>query len=286
MFAKGTKIQHTPTQIPDLKRITKVVCGSDHVLALDVNGAVSAWGRGDKSQLGRRIVARTSINTLKPHTLTLPKKSITNIGSGAYHSFAIDKDGNTWAWGNNSTCQCADPEGAGESDQTIDTVRRIENLKGLGMKAVDGGNSHSVGIDGKGNCIVWGRADTGAMGLDWKSLPEEHLIRDGKGNPRVVVKPAAVPNIGTVSGVCASGDTTLCVNNKGHAYGFGFSMSYQTGTGSDDDVEIATRIKSKGITDEKKVHSVGVGGNFAIFTSLAEDMVMTNGTAGGGSPGH
>ena len=288
LFSDGTPIQYRPELIPELTKVKKVVCGNDHVVALDKNGIAYAWGNGDKSQLGRRLVERTRLHMLTPMPLGVPRKKIIDVASGAYHGLAVDKSGNTWAWGGNNMCQCGDPQGQGSTDQTLDRPRKIANLKGLNLRSVDAGNAHSVGIDDKGTCWVWGRADTGAMGMDYKSLPEDKLIFDKDGRARIVIKPAAVPNVGKVTAIAANGDTTLCANDKGHAYGWGFSMNYQTGTGSQDDVEIATRVKSKGIDENRKVNWLGVGGNFAMFTSKAEDadMVDADDNGGEGSSGH
>lgn len=77
-------------KIPGVKGIKKIVCGDNHVLALDITGQLYVWGFGDYGQLGRRWSTRVpSYRCLTPSKLRLRREKFTNIGSGSYHSFAI-----------------------------------------------------------------------------------------------------------------------------------------------------------------------------------------------------
>lgn len=53
-------------------------------------------GNGQQAQLGRRIIERRKTNGLAPERLALRK--IARVGSGSYHSFAIDHKGVVYAW--------------------------------------------------------------------------------------------------------------------------------------------------------------------------------------------
>lgn len=93
-----------------------IACGTDHILALSKTGVVYAWyvlacrysilacslvstisrGNGQQAQLGRKIIERRKTSGLEPERLAL--RNIVCIGSGSYHSFAVDKAGVVYAW--------------------------------------------------------------------------------------------------------------------------------------------------------------------------------------------
>ena len=53
-------------------------------------------GNGQQAQLGRKIIERRKVNGLAPERLSLRKIAL--VGSGSYHSFAVDYQGNVYAW--------------------------------------------------------------------------------------------------------------------------------------------------------------------------------------------
>lgn len=53
-------------------------------------------GNGQQAQLGRKIIERRKTNGLDPERLAI--RNIVLIGSGSYHSFAVDKAGVVYAW--------------------------------------------------------------------------------------------------------------------------------------------------------------------------------------------
>ncbi|MEO8524428.1 MAG: hypothetical protein ABI460_06890 [Caldimonas sp.] len=83
-----------------------IAAGVDHGLALLVDGRVYAWGRNDFGQAGTGTVG-AAVATPQRVVGPLPA-DIVAIGSGAYHSLALDRSGNVWAWGSNDTHQLLD----------------------------------------------------------------------------------------------------------------------------------------------------------------------------------
>ena len=74
--------------------IVKLATGRTHVLALDVKGRVYSWGKNDHGQLGHQDKADKEFPT-KIETL----RNIVQIYAGENMSFAVDKFGDTFAWG-------------------------------------------------------------------------------------------------------------------------------------------------------------------------------------------
>ena len=125
-----------PVQPVGLEHIvfSQVAAGSDHCLALTTSGHVYTFGNGQQGQLGRKIIERSKKHHtcqsdaaemtlqerwkhsrpavycwpdyqiqergLTPERLAL--KNIVLVACGAYHSFAVEKNGTVYAWGFNS----------------------------------------------------------------------------------------------------------------------------------------------------------------------------------------
>ena len=92
----------------DAPPIVSIATGRSHVLALDTAGRVYSWGSNNRGQLGYEFLTvkgqkKKVEEVRKPQLIEgLMNKQICQIYAGEYHSFAIQKDGEIYAWGNNS----------------------------------------------------------------------------------------------------------------------------------------------------------------------------------------
>ena len=267
-FTPDTIVQKTPVLIAGLRNITKLAAGSNHALALTSKGAVLSWGFGDQCQLGRRLIERKQLNGLLPQPFGL-QKDFVDIGAGASHSFAIHKDGSVYGWGLNNFGQAGvDVQGLGTEDfLNVVHPTPVKSLRSHGKAiSVSGGNHHSIVVTDQGACLTWGRLDAFALGLDVQTLPQEDLVRDDRGQPRILKKATRIPGLDAV--IADAGiDHSLAVSRDGKAYGWGFSSTYQTGQGIDDDIQCASLIDNTAIRG-KRMTWVGAGGYFSI---LAEE---------------
>ena len=266
-FSGGDKVQKTPILIQGLKKIVKIACGENHVLALDQKGTVFAWGSGQQNQLGRRIVERTKAHGFTPREFGLPK-GITDIYAGNNHSFAIHKSGKVYTWGLNSFGETGISENAGEDEAAILHPAVIDALTGKNITCMAGGSHHSVAVTSAGECLVWGRIDGYQCGIKVDSLPKESVIVDSRDHPRILKEPTAVPGIDAVYAAAGS-DHCIAIDKDGKAYSWGFSAVYQTGLGTSDDVEVATHIDNTAVRG-KKLTWAGAGGQFSIVAGIAE----------------
>lgn len=266
-FRKGVSAQHTPALIPELKKITALAAGTNHILALDNKGKVFAWGAGEQNQLARRVVSRTAVGALIPREFGLQRKTIEKIGCGDYHSFAVDKSGNVYSWGLNTFGQTGIPKDEDDENNTINTPTAVESLKGLGVTQIAGGAHHSLSVTDSGKVLVWGRIDSAQGGVDLSKLKKEDLYFDENDKPRFLVKPATLP-ITDGNYVSAATDNCLVVTKKGEAYSWGFSANYQTGQGTTDDVKLATLIDNSAVKGAQLVWC-GAGGQFSVLAGLA-----------------
>ena len=259
-------MQTAPILLPDLKKIKHLVCGANHVLALNEKGSVFSWGSGQQNQLGRRIVERNKLHGLQPREFGLPK-NIVQLGSGSYHSFAVHSSGKVYAWGLNSFGATALPEGAGEDEAAIVHPTLVESLSGLKITQLVGGSHHTIARTEDGKCMVWGRVDGFQSGLKIDTLKDDDVIKDDRGRPRILIEPTQVPGINAAV-VSANSDHSLVIDTDGRAWSWGFSAAYQTGQGTEDDIEVATVIDNTAVRG-KKLNWVDTGGQFSVFTEPA-----------------
>jgi alpha-tubulin suppressor-like RCC1 family protein len=71
-------------------------------VAIWVNGSVWAWGDNDRGQLG----VGTKVSSEVPLRVEVPNGvTFARVSSGGYASYAIDRSGRLWAWGDNRSGQ-------------------------------------------------------------------------------------------------------------------------------------------------------------------------------------
>lgn len=243
-----------------------LVCGDNHVLALNEKGAVFSWGSGQQNQLGRRIIERNKLNGLQPREFGLPK-GIVYIGSGAFHSFAVHQSGKVYAWGLNSFGETGIREYAGDSEAAIVHPTVVDSLSKKNVTQICGGAHHSLAVTQDGKCLVWGRLDGYQTGLKIDTLSNDAVIKDERGRPRILIEPTVVPGI-KAKAVAAGSDHSIAIDNDGRPWSWGFSATYQTGQGTQDDVEVATVIENTAVRG-KNLNWAGGGGQFSVFTEPA-----------------
>jgi regulator of chromosome condensation len=170
-------IQYDPVDLPwqtsraESDRFIAIAAGTDHVLALSADGYVFALGDGEKAQLGRKIMARRRLNSLHPERLGLRK--IVSIGAGAFHSFAINEDGQVYGWGNNlfgqlgvaaSDINPSWEEGVVERP-TIIKALNPENHGGARVKLISAGENHSLFLFDNGALFSCGKIVNNELGI-------------------------------------------------------------------------------------------------------------------------
>lgn len=269
-FTLDVQIQTVLTLVPDLKNITSIACGDNHALALNNKGNVFAWGSGQQSQLGRRIVERSRKNGLIPREFSFRKNKITYLACGAYHCLAADKSGKVWGWGLNTYGETGITKDANVAGSAIFKPQQVMGLAGKEVVCMAGGAHHSIAVTAEGECLVWGRVDGFQVGIDVATIPEENLIRDEHNAPRILAEPTAITGVGAVTYAAAGFDSSVVVNDQGKAFSWGFSGNYQTGQGTTDDVEVATMIDNTATRDKKLVWS-GAGEQFSMLASHAAE---------------
>jgi regulator of chromosome condensation len=265
-------IQDTPILVPKVKDVVSIAAGGDFVLALDKSGDVYGWGNGQQDQLGRRLLERRRKEALLPTRIALPRKSVTAMFAATNHAFAIDKDGEVWAWGLNNFAQTGIAFHAGDDGGTVTAPTKVDAFTGRDVKMLAGGSHHSLAVTGAGECLAWGRMDGDQIGIDIAKLPtddEDKVVVDERERPRILLEPTAIPGI-ECAYVDAASDTSLAITKEGKAYSWGFNANYQCGQGTDDDVKVATMVDNTAVR-EKKLVWAGAGGQYSMFAAYASE---------------
>ncbi|EMD60862.1 hypothetical protein COCSADRAFT_97314 [Bipolaris sorokiniana ND90Pr] len=278
-FERGNHTAPRPVYLDTVKKVTQIVCGTNHVYILDKDRHVYAWGNGQQNQLGRRVTERNLHQALQPnrigfHDTSIKKHSqrIASIASGDYHGLAIAEDGHIWAWGANNYCETGYTDNAGAEDASVLQPKIIHSLEGKSVESLAAGAHHNLAITKDGQVLVWGRCDGAQTGLPPSELDaetDEDKVLKNNGKAKIVVQPTPLPNLkNIVTGACGP-DHSIVIDKDGKAYSWGFSANYQTGQGTDDDIEVPTMIDNTAVR-ETKLTWAGCGGQYSILASKKE----------------
>ena len=180
------------------KAYKDVSVGWYHVLALDTDGNLWAWGQNSNGQLGN------GTNTASNSPIQVKKGTkFKAISAGKYHSLAIDESGNLWAWGNNNDGQLGD----GTTTNRNLPVQIMEGTKFKSVAAGKTGNGYYTAsgfIDEDDNLWITG-------------YDAEYSVR---ANTLIPVKKAS-----NVKKVSIGHLYVIYLSNSGIAYGYGTSAS-------------------------------------------------------------
>ncbi|KAL2269091.1 hypothetical protein VTJ83DRAFT_3937 [Remersonia thermophila] len=271
-FSPAVSVQSRPALIAPIKNVAKICCGSNHVVALAADHSVYTWGRGTEGQLGRRHSPRVA-SLLKDGLIPQKAaglKDIVEIGTGANHSFAIDRAGRVYSWGFNNAGQTGvislpekpiEPDGF---DVAIPLPRLVEGLSDLPrIKHITGGDFHSLAVTIDGHVFAWGRLCSFATGHRVSGLPPTSVTFDSRGKPSSLVVPTILRDLPPVSGVSAASEHSLAVTADGEVYTWGLNLTKQIGQRSEE-VRDPTMLVHRAIADRRIVW-VGAGAQFSMF---------------------
>ncbi|KAG8530048.1 uncharacterized protein KY384_005530 [Bacidia gigantensis] len=265
--------QNTPRLYVELKDIVDIKSGANFAMALTAKGLIYIWGCGEQNQLGRHINERIDVESkgcLAPSLLRTGHKKFRAIFNGADHAFAIDSQNKVWSWGLNSFGATGISNDAGKDRATVYTPTLVKSLNQDPTDPVIflcGGQHHSIAVTESGTPFVFGRIDGFQAGIDPASFPDSDVIKDESGNPRILIKPTEIPNVGKVKYAACGTDHSLVIDDEGHIWTWGISVTYQTGQGTEDDVEQPTKIQTTATSSEQFIWC-GAGGQYSMFASV------------------
>eukprot|EP01080_Neovahlkampfia_damariscottae_P006368 gene6368-10375_t len=142
-----------PTQIPNLKNVTKIVTARSHCLALTSDSMVYSWGKNADGELGlgsatSYIIAPTKITSIQ---------NVTDIAVGLVHSLFL-QNGTVYACGNNDAGQLGNSSVVSKNEPTL-----ISSLKNIVQ--ISAGTEYSLAVNSSGNLFVFGSNNKGVLCL-------------------------------------------------------------------------------------------------------------------------
>uniref|UniRef100_A0A8C1C6B5 HECT and RLD domain containing E3 ubiquitin protein ligase 3 n=1 Tax=Cyprinus carpio carpio TaxID=630221 RepID=A0A8C1C6B5_CYPCA len=193
-------------------RISQVMCGNQHCIALSKDGQLFVWGENSSGQLG---LGKGEPSTLSPQPLkSLCGIPLAQISAGGDHSFALSLSGAVFGWGKNSAGQLGLND---EQDRAVPC--HIKFLRSQKVVYISCGEEHTAALTKEGGLFTFGNGSRGQLGHD--STRNEPL-------PRRVME-----LMGTeVSQIaCGRHHTLAFVPSTGLVYAFGCNTQGQLGTG-------------------------------------------------------
>ncbi|KAA0721997.1 putative E3 ubiquitin-protein ligase HERC3 [Triplophysa tibetana] len=193
-------------------RISQVMCGNQHCIALSKDGQVFVWGENASGQLG---LGKGEPSTRTPQPLkSLGGIPLAQISAGGDHSFALSLSGAVFGWGRNSAGQLGLDD---ELDRAVPC--HIKFLRSQKVVFISCGEEHTAALTKEGGLFTFGNGSRGQLGHD--STHSEPL-------PRRVME-----LMGTeVSQIaCGRHHTLAFVPSTGLLYAFGCNTQGQLGTG-------------------------------------------------------
>ena len=184
-----------PVMAIGLPRIAQIAAGQDgdHVLALDENGHVWAWGRNNYGQLGRGTTSNfesTPAEVLVAGVGSAPLAGVAlpdaahpyfeRIAATYYSSYAVLTDGSVVAWGYNSYGSLGIGTTTGQPDTAPSTtganctcytypvtVHGVDNVGSLGniVSLGSGGDDTAYAISADQHLYAWGYNGYGQLGI-------------------------------------------------------------------------------------------------------------------------
>ncbi|MFJ3395262.1 RCC1 domain-containing protein [Leifsonia aquatica] len=226
-------------QAPAGVTFTQIAAGFYHSLAVGSDGNTYAWGYNRTGQLGNG----TTTNSEVPVMVQAPAGvTFTQIAVGFYHSMAVGSDGNTYAWGNNTSGQLGDGT---TTDRAVPMV--VQAPAGVTFTQIAAGAYHSLAVGSDGNSYAWGFNGLGDLGNGTTTDSEV---------PVMVQAPAGV----TFTQIAAGADHSLAVGSDGNTYAWGSNNSGQLGDGTTTNRAVPVLVQAPSRT--VVVTSVSFGGAF------------------------
>jgi len=189
-----------------LGKAAQLVAGDGHTCALDADGAIWCWGRGDQGQLGDGLgVEHPSPTAVK---LMGGVTAADAIAAGASHTCAL-AGGKIQCWGRNAEGQVGSPVQVPLLSPT--SVAGIS-----GARAIAAGGRHTCAIGADATVSCWGANESGQLG-------------DGTTESSNV--PVAVTGLTAVDAITVGGAHSCARRSDGSVWCWGANTSGQLGDG-------------------------------------------------------
>jgi|GEM_PF-1844856 len=197
-----------------LSGIGAVSAGAEHVLALDSQGGLWAWGSNGGGLLGTGTAEWYSTVPVRP--AGVEGRVFTAVAAGAWHNLALDADGMVWTWGGSDSWlpYSITPTRVVLSDD--EDAPYLTNIVAIAM-----GTVHALALDADGTVWAWGNTFQGQLGqgdpyMAGSNFPIRVKNSDGSGYLQEIVA------------ISAGGHVSVALTRQGHVYEWGRRRMHET----------------------------------------------------------
>ena len=239
---------------------TQVSAGYGFSLAVGSDGNAYAWGSNSNGQLGNGTTDSSKVPVLVRKPADADEDfTYTQVSAGGYHSLAIGKNHQVYAWGDRSNGgQVGDGKTTGNASSPV-SVNVGDGASGFHARQISAGYQHSLAIDMSGQVYAWGYGNSGRLG---------NSAQASKAAPTSVSSPLEYGDGSAgffATQVSAGGSHSLAIGRDGRAYAWGANTDGRLGTGDTNDAAVPTLVADPdGSSDGFSPIQVSAGGWFCL----------------------
>jgi alpha-tubulin suppressor-like RCC1 family protein len=226
---------------------TQVSTTGFHSVALGSDGHAYAWGLNHRGGLGDGSTADSFVPVLVLSGAVPDGVSFTQVSAGGGHSLAMGSDGNTYAWGDNSSGQLGDNSTTDSLVPVLVSVGAVPG--GVTFTQVLAGDNHSLALGSDGNAYAWGDNSFGQLGNN-STIPSP---------VPVLVSAGEVPAGVTFAELSPSDFHSLALGSDGNAYAWGDNDFGQLGNNSFTDSLVPVLVSAGEVPGGVTLTSVSAG---------------------------
>ena len=169
------------------------------------------------------------------------------VAVGAYHSLAVNSDGEVFAWGYNNNGQVGDGTQTERSAPVAVTTSGV--LAGQRITSVAAGFYHSVALSSTGEIYTWGRGFEGQLGdgtTTFRSVPVQ------------LTRSEAIAGV-SFSAISAGYLNTFALSDDGRVFGWGTNSQGQLGDGTTTQRTTPVAVTTSGVLDGVTIVAIAPG---------------------------
>jgi len=190
-----------------LSGIVAVSAGAEHVLAIDSQGGLWAWGNNYADRLGTATAEWHSAVPVRPEGVE--GRVFTAVSAGYEHSLALDADGTVWMWGASDSHLPSSPVPACVRMSYEEDAPCLTDIVAIAM-----GSLHALALDADGTVWAWGNNSRGQLG-------QADPYMTGSNFPIRVANPDGSGDLQDIVAISAWDDVNLALTREGHVYEWG-----------------------------------------------------------------
>jgi alpha-tubulin suppressor-like RCC1 family protein len=249
-----------PIQIGNLSLWTQnISLYYQHVLAIQSNGTLWAWGFNSSTQLG--LVDSTN----RSSPVQVGALSIwTKVSAGYNYSFGIYSNGTLWAWGRNHLGQLGLSDNADRSSPV-----QVGNLST--WTQIDAGQFHTLALQSNGTLWSWGYNQSGNLGLGFSEVTSRF-------------SPVQIGSLSTWTKISAGTNVSFAIQSNGTLWSWGANAG--GGLGLSDTTNRSSPVQVGNSSVWTQIYKGPSSGTFALqsdSTMWVWGNLSSNGTIGAGT---